>query len=65
MSNARQRKSWDTGRRVLRADRGPLIMGILNVTPDSFSDGGKHLRVDDAVVAGQQMAAHGADMFSE
>jgi len=41
----------------------PRIMGILNVTPDSFSDGGTHLPPDAAVQAGLQMAADGADII--
>lgn len=40
----------------------PALMGILNVTPDSFSDGGLHLDPAAAVVAGQQMVADGADL---
>lgn len=36
------------------------VMGILNVTPDSFSDGGRHLQVDSAVTAGLAMARAGA-----
>ena len=39
---------------------GPLVMGILNVTPDSFSDGGLHLHVPDAVAAGLRMIESGA-----
>ena len=41
-------------------DRMPIIMGILNVTPDSFSDGGRFSNVDEAVAAGKQMIADGA-----
>ncbi len=37
-------------------------MGVLNVTPDSFSDGGRYLRVDDAVAQGLRLAAEGADI---
>ena len=40
----------------------PLVMGILNVTPDSFSDGGRFLTPGAAVVRGEQMAAEGADV---
>ena len=40
-----------------------LVMGILNVTPDSFADGGLHFDVDRAVAAGLQMAADGADII--
>jgi dihydropteroate synthase len=38
-------------------------MGILNITPDSFADGGKHLDPADAVAAASQMAAEGADII--
>lgn len=40
-----------------------LIMGILNATPDSFSDGGRFDRVDAAVERAKQMAAEGADII--
>jgi dihydropteroate synthase len=39
---------------------GPLVMGILNATPDSFSDGGRHLDRGQAIAAGRAMAAAGA-----
>ena len=41
----------------------PLVQGILNVTPDSFSDGGRHNSVDDALVHARQMMAQGADII--
>ena len=41
----------------------PLIMGILNVTPDSFSDGGRFVDVDAAVAHGLRMAREGADVI--
>jgi dihydropteroate synthase len=40
-----------------------LVMGILNVTPDSFADGGRHLDPGAAVEAGVRMAADGADLI--
>ncbi len=43
--------------------RRKLVMGILNVTPDSFSDGGKHFLGDAAVEAGLAMLAAGADLL--
>ena len=46
----------------LSMDR-PQIMGILNVTPDSFSDGGRHSNQYEAVLAGQAMVAAGADII--
>ncbi len=42
---------------------GPLIMGILNVTPDSFSDGGKFARFEAAVAQAMQMQNEGADII--
>jgi dihydropteroate synthase len=41
----------------------PLVMGILNVTPDSFSDGGDHLDPAHAIAAGRKMVADGADIL--
>jgi dihydropteroate synthase len=42
-------------------DRRPLVMGVLNVTPDSFSDGGRFYGTDAAVAGAEAMAAEGAD----
>ena len=39
---------------------GPVVMGVVNVTPDSFSDGGLYLDVDAAVGHGRELAAEGA-----
>ena len=41
----------------------PLIMGVINVTPDSFSDGGRFLEVGSAVVHGSELARQGADIL--
>ncbi|MGR8939971.1 MAG: dihydropteroate synthase [Gammaproteobacteria bacterium] len=41
----------------------PLIMGILNVTPDSFSDGGKYITVGEAVAQAEKMLADGAHII--
>jgi len=41
----------------------PLVMGILNVTPDSFSDGGRYVDEDDAVRRAERMIAEGADII--
>jgi len=49
---------WPRGR--LDFSNGPLLMGIVNVTPDSFSDGGLYLDADRAVAHGREMAAAGA-----
>src|SRR5437870_4945389 len=40
-----------------------LIMGVLNVTPDSFSDGGRYLSVEAAVARAEQIEAEGADLL--
>ncbi len=42
--------------------RGVLLLGVCNVTPDSFSDGGDHVSVRDACVFVDELIAHGADM---
>lgn len=41
----------------------PLVMGVVNVTPDSFSDGGRYLAADDAIARGRQLIADGADLL--
>ncbi len=43
--------------------QSPLIMGILNVTPDSFSDGGRYVSTRDAVARGLEMVDEGADII--
>ncbi|MBI2441704.1 MAG: dihydropteroate synthase [Lentisphaerae bacterium] len=63
MSPADSAKVWQCRQRVLRLAERPLIMGILNVTPDSFSDGGRYFRRDEAVARGLQMVQEGADII--
>lgn len=48
--------------RVLGLDR-PRLSGILNVTPDSFSDGGRYASIDAAVAAAERMVEEGADLI--
>jgi dihydropteroate synthase len=55
--------SWYIKDRVLPIGERTLIMGILNVTPDSFSDGGQFLRVDNALAHAERMIAEGADII--
>jgi dihydropteroate synthase len=50
----------DCAGRLLKLDR-PRVLGIVNVTPDSFSDGGDHATLDAAVAHGLQLAEEGAD----
>ncbi len=47
----------------LKLGEGTLIMGILNVTPDSFSDGGKYLNPDQALKRAREMIDEGADII--
>ncbi len=47
----------------LLAKTRPLVMGVLNVTPDSFSDGGRYLDPQAAVVHARRLAAEGADIL--
>jgi len=54
--------SWKVGRRKLELD-APRIMGILNVTPDSFSDGGRFVDPATAAEHGLRMARDGADIL--
>lgn len=52
---------WRTARRVIDLEK-PVLMGVLNVTPDSFSDGGRFFGHDEAVKRLEEMQAEGADM---
>ncbi len=56
-------RTWQLRTRVLELPRRPLLMGIINVTPDSFSDGGHCLDPEAAVDCGLQLAADGADLL--
>jgi dihydropteroate synthase len=47
----------------LLAERRPLVMGILNITPDSFSDGGRFVEPQVALAHARQMIAEGADII--
>lgn len=59
---ANDTKTWRCGKIELKFDR-PRIMGVLNVTPDSFSDGGEHLDKDVAIAHGLKMLDEGADII--
>src|SRR6188508_617436 len=54
---------WRLRTRTLEFPRRPLIMGIVNVTPDSFSDGGNFLGESAAVAHALQLVADGADLL--
>jgi len=54
---------WNCRGREVVCGQKTLIMGILNATPDSFSDGGKFLAAEKAVARGLEMVAEGADII--
>lgn len=54
---------WKTSHQTLELADIPLLMGILNVTPDSFSDGGRWMRSDDAIAHGIALAREGAALI--
>ena len=51
------------GNRIFETEKHTYVMGILNVTPDSFSDGGKFNRLNLALAHVEQMIAEGADII--
>lgn len=56
-------RQWRIGEHVFNLSKHGLIMGVLNVTPDSFSDGGKFFAVEKAIEQGMRLAAEGADII--
>src|SRR5687767_6982876 len=56
-------REWQLARRSLHYGERTLVMGVLNVTPDSFSDGGQFFSFERAIEQGEQMIAEGADMI--
>ncbi|MBX3434429.1 MAG: dihydropteroate synthase [Pirellulales bacterium] len=60
---ARRATLWRLRTRTLQWGARPLLMGIVNATPDSFSDGGKFFDPEAAVARGLQLAADGADLL--
>lgn len=61
--NAVMERNMVIGGKQFDFSKRTYIMGILNVTPDSFSDGGKFLNVNDAVTRAMQMIEEGADII--
>src|SRR3954454_7216713 len=55
--------NWQLSDRTLQPGRPPLVMGIVNVTPDSFSDGGRFVSTDAAVAHGLELVRQGADLL--
>ena len=56
-------KGWSLRRQTLEYTGRPLLMGIINVTPDSFSDGGKFWNAEAAIEHGLELARQGADLL--
>jgi dihydropteroate synthase len=54
---------WSLGSRSLQLGKRTVVMGVINVTPDSFSDGGLHLDRERAVEYGLQLLRDGADII--
>src|SRR5262249_4490082 len=54
---------WRLPGRVLSLGPWPLVMGIVNVTPDSFSDGGQFASAEAAVAHGLDLVSQGADLL--
>jgi len=60
---ARRQFTINARGRLLELGSRTLIMGVLNVTPDSFSDGGRFMKFEDAVARAWQIAEEGADIL--
>src|SRR2546426_1549820 len=54
---------WSLGSRTLELGKRTLVMGVVNVTPDSFSDGGLYLDRDRAIEHAQRLLDEGADIL--
>lgn len=54
---------WQCGRRTVNLRHEPAVMGIINTTPDSFSDGGQFSSVSEAIDFGLELAEAGADIL--
>ncbi len=63
MDDMAEASIWRCRDRDLRSGARTLVMGIVNVTPDSFSDGGRFEGADDAIKRGLQLIADGADIL--
>ena len=57
------KRGWKVGDKIVDLSERGMIMGVLNVTPDSFSDGGEFFGIEAAIERGIQLAAEGADMI--
>ena len=58
-----KQRVWKIDDKIVDLSKPGMIMGVLNVTPDSFSDGGEFFGTDDAIARGVQIASEGADII--
>src|ERR1044071_3648665 len=58
-----EKRVWKFARRSLPYGERTLVMGVLNVTPDSFSDGGEFFSFEAAIAQAEQMIEAGADII--
>jgi dihydropteroate synthase len=63
MVTTMMQKQIKAGEYTLSLEKRTLVMGILNVTPDSFSDGGKYQRLDQALIHAEKLVNDGADIL--
>ena len=54
--------TWNLGRRSLELGKRTVVMGVVNVTPDSFSDGGQHFSPEAAIAHGLRLLEEGAEI---
>src|SRR2546430_12564890 len=59
----RQPYSWTVRRTTMELGERTAVMGILNVTPDSFSDGGRYFDPEQAIARGREIEQEGADIL--
>lgn len=62
-TDARTLYTWRIRGRTLTLNCRALVLGIVNVTPDSFSDGGQHARTEQAIAHGLELVSQGADLL--
>src|SRR5207245_10225932 len=62
VSSMMRGRLWKIGDRIFDLSRQGLIMGVLNITPNSFSDGGNFFDAENAVAHGLRMAVEGAHL---
>ena len=62
-SGSKINEFWQTEKRKISFRKKTLVMAILNVTPDSFSDGGKFFSIDDALRQAEKFVEEGADIL--